>query len=213
MHRLARGSETCLRSANCAVRAAYEEVAGGSLCVHDSRRQRWLRWAGTSRIDGADLQSRRSARDRAPGNDRRLSHLSGPVQPRVFPYVEREAHQTGCVRAVRSVAGKLHVAAVAVRRLHVVLRRSDACAQRPRLRASDYFTLLGKTIGGVLRGSGRLKQSVAESSFDAWVKYYRQDENAANAIVSYYQKGSLVALAFDLSIRAQTDRPANRSTM
>jgi len=68
----------------------------------------------------------------------------------------------------------------------------------------DYFSLLGKTIGGVLRGSGRLKQSVAQSSFDAWVKYYRADENAPNAIVSYYQKGSLVALAFDLSIRAQT---------
>ena len=68
----------------------------------------------------------------------------------------------------------------------------------------EYFTLLGKTIGGVLRGSGRLKQSVAESSFDAWIKYYRQDENAANAIVSYYTKGSLVALAFDLTIRAQT---------
>ncbi|WP_248320564.1 PDZ domain-containing protein [Caballeronia sp. Sq4a] len=71
--------------------------------------------------------------------------------------------------------------------------------------AGDYFSLLGKTIGGVLRGSGRLKQSVAQSSFDAWVKYYRADENAANAIVSYYQKGSLLALAFDLSIRAQTD--------
>ncbi|PVX74168.1 M61 family metallopeptidase [Paraburkholderia unamae] len=68
----------------------------------------------------------------------------------------------------------------------------------------EYFGLLGKTIAGVLRGTGRLKQSVAESSFDAWVKYYRQDENASNAIVSYYTKGSLVALAFDLSIRAQT---------
>ncbi len=68
----------------------------------------------------------------------------------------------------------------------------------------DYFAMLGKTIAGVTRGSGRLKQTVAESSFDAWVKYYRQDENAANAIVSYYQKGSLIALAFDLSIRAQT---------
>ncbi|HEY1608562.1 MAG TPA: PDZ domain-containing protein [Paraburkholderia sp.] len=68
----------------------------------------------------------------------------------------------------------------------------------------EYFGLVGKTVGGVLRGSGRGKQSVAESSFDAWVKYYRQDENAANAIVSYYTKGSLVALAFDLSIRAQT---------
>ncbi|HWT37393.1 MAG TPA: PDZ domain-containing protein, partial [Paraburkholderia sp.] len=72
------------------------------------------------------------------------------------------------------------------------------------IKETEYFTLLGKTIGGVLRGSGRLKQTVAESSFDAWVKYYRQDENAANAIVSYYTKGSLVALAFDLTIRAQT---------
>ncbi|MGI4862091.1 MAG: M61 family metallopeptidase [Janthinobacterium lividum] len=70
---------------------------------------------------------------------------------------------------------------------------------------TDYLRLLGKTIGGVLRGSGRRKQSVAESSFDAWVKYYRQDENASNAIVSYYTKGSLVALAFDLAIRAASD--------
>jgi predicted metalloprotease with PDZ domain len=69
---------------------------------------------------------------------------------------------------------------------------------------SDYFGLLGKTVAGVLRGSGRLKQSVAQSSFDAWIKYYRQDENAPNAIVSYYTKGSLVALAFDLTIRLST---------
>ncbi len=69
---------------------------------------------------------------------------------------------------------------------------------------AEYFSLLGRTIGGVRRGAGRLKQSVAESSFDTWIKYYRQDENATNAIVSYYTKGSLVALAFDLAIRAQT---------
>jgi predicted metalloprotease with PDZ domain len=67
-----------------------------------------------------------------------------------------------------------------------------------------YFKLLAKTIGSVLRGSGRTKQSVADSSFDAWSKYYRQDENAANAIISYYTKGSLIALAFDLAIRAKT---------
>lgn len=67
-----------------------------------------------------------------------------------------------------------------------------------------YFTLLAKTINGVMRGSGRNKQSVAESSFDAWVKYYRQDENAPNAIVSYYAKGSLIGLALDLTIRAET---------
>lgn len=68
----------------------------------------------------------------------------------------------------------------------------------------DYFKLLAKTINGVARGSGRGKQSVAESSFDAWVKYYRQDENAPNAVVSYYTKGSLIALALDLTIRSQT---------
>lgn len=67
-----------------------------------------------------------------------------------------------------------------------------------------YFSLLAKTINGVLRGSGRNKQSIAESSFDAWVKYYRQDENAPNAIVSYYAKGSLVALALDLTLRAES---------
>jgi predicted metalloprotease with PDZ domain len=69
---------------------------------------------------------------------------------------------------------------------------------------ATYFKLLGKTVGSVLRGSGRTKQSVAESSFDAWTKYYRQDENAPNAIISYYTKGSLVGLAFDLTIRAKT---------
>jgi predicted metalloprotease with PDZ domain len=68
----------------------------------------------------------------------------------------------------------------------------------------SYFKLLSKTINGVLRGAGRHKQSVAESSFDAWTKYYRQDENSPNAIVSYYTKGSLVALALDLTIRAET---------
>ncbi len=69
----------------------------------------------------------------------------------------------------------------------------------------DYLAVLGKTISGVLRGSGRLKQSVAESSFDAWTKYYRQDENAPNAIVSYYAKGALIALALDLKLRAGSE--------
>ncbi|ENO78784.1 M61 family metallopeptidase [Thauera sp. 63] len=69
----------------------------------------------------------------------------------------------------------------------------------------DYLGLLGKTVSNVLKGNGRTKQSVAESSFDAWTKYYRQDENAPNAIVSYYAKGALVALALDLQLRAGSD--------
>ncbi len=69
----------------------------------------------------------------------------------------------------------------------------------------EYLELLGKTVSNVLRGSGRSKQSVAESSFDAWTKYYRQDENAPNAIVSYYAKGALIALALDLQLRAGSE--------
>jgi predicted metalloprotease with PDZ domain len=69
---------------------------------------------------------------------------------------------------------------------------------------ADYLGMLAKTIAGVERNSGRNKQSVAESSFDAWIKYYRQDENSPNAIVSYYTKGSLVAAGLDLTIRAAT---------
>jgi len=68
-----------------------------------------------------------------------------------------------------------------------------------------YLSLLGETCAAVLRAPGRHHQSVAESSFDAWIKYYRQDENSPNSIVSYYAKGSLVALAIDLTIRARTE--------
>lgn len=67
-----------------------------------------------------------------------------------------------------------------------------------------YLELLGQTITRVLRGSGRLNQSVAESSFDAWIKFYRPDENAPNALVSYYAKGSLIALALDLFMRRES---------
>ena len=67
-----------------------------------------------------------------------------------------------------------------------------------------YLESLGKAITQVQRGSGRRKQTVAESSFDAWIKYYRQDENAPNSVVSYYVKGSLIALCLDLLVRTET---------
>jgi predicted metalloprotease with PDZ domain len=66
---------------------------------------------------------------------------------------------------------------------------------------AQYLRLLSKAINQVQQTPGRLVQSVAQASMDAWVKYYRQDENTPNATVSYYTKGSLVALCFDLSLR------------
>jgi predicted metalloprotease with PDZ domain len=68
---------------------------------------------------------------------------------------------------------------------------------------AGYLKLLNKTINQVLQTPGRAVQSVAQASFEAWVKYYRQDENTPNATVSYYTKGSLVALCLDLTLRQE----------
>ena len=73
-----------------------------------------------------------------------------------------------------------------------------------RIDLRGYLDMLAETITRVMRNPGRLRQTVAESSFDAWTRFYKQDENAPNAIVSYYAKGALVALALDLTIRHQT---------
>jgi predicted metalloprotease with PDZ domain len=66
-----------------------------------------------------------------------------------------------------------------------------------------YLKLIAKAMNSIAATPGRHVQSVAQASFDAWVKYYRTDENTPNATVSYYAKGSLVALALDLTLRAE----------
>ena len=70
---------------------------------------------------------------------------------------------------------------------------------------NSYLELIGQTITRVMRGKGREIQTVAESSFDAWTKFYKQDENAPNTIVSYYTKGALIALCLDLTLRLNSD--------
>jgi predicted metalloprotease with PDZ domain len=67
--------------------------------------------------------------------------------------------------------------------------------------SARYLKLIARTVSGVRATPGQQVQSVAESSFDAWNKYYRQDENTPNATVSYYTKGSLVGLLLDLHLR------------
>ena len=66
---------------------------------------------------------------------------------------------------------------------------------------ASYLKLLKAQIDRYLQNPGRAIQTVAESSFDAWVKFYRQDENSNNAGTSYYNKGCLVALCLDLGLR------------
>lgn len=70
---------------------------------------------------------------------------------------------------------------------------------------NTYLQLVARTANQVLQTPGRQVQSVAQASFDAWVKYYRVNENTPNATVSYYTKGSLVALCLDLSLRMEGD--------
>ncbi len=71
--------------------------------------------------------------------------------------------------------------------------------------AHRYLNLLAKTITTVKKSRGHAKQTLAESSYYAWTKFYKQDESAINTIVSYYSKGSLAALSLDLHLRTKTN--------
>lgn len=70
--------------------------------------------------------------------------------------------------------------------------------------SESYLELLGRQLTRLLRNKGAFKQTIAESSFNAWTKFYKQDENAANAIVSYYNKGAIIALCLDLIVRSRS---------
>lgn len=70
---------------------------------------------------------------------------------------------------------------------------------------ASYLKLLAEQINRYYQTPGRTHQSVAESSFDAWIKLYRNDENTGNAGISYYNKGALVALCLDLTLLAKSD--------
>ncbi len=68
----------------------------------------------------------------------------------------------------------------------------------------SYLELVAQNISRILRTPGRFKQSVWDSSYYTWTKFYKQDENSPNAIVSYYGKGALLAMGLDLLIRKQS---------
>lgn len=68
----------------------------------------------------------------------------------------------------------------------------------------SYLELMSKNYSRYLKTPGRQMQSVAEASFDAWIKFYRPHENSLNTTISYYLKGSLIAMMLDMSIRLNT---------
>ena len=73
----------------------------------------------------------------------------------------------------------------------------------------EYRELLSKQIEAVESAPGRLVQPLAEASFDAWIKFYRRDENWRNTTVSYYAKGAAVAFLLDAELRRATGGSAS----
>ncbi|MDU0354856.1 PDZ domain-containing protein [Paraglaciecola aquimarina] len=75
-----------------------------------------------------------------------------------------------------------------------------------RITQDEYLKIMSKNLTRLLCNKGRFKQTITESSFDAWTKFYKQDEGAVNNIVSYYNKGAVVAMCLDLSIRLASNK-------
>ncbi len=71
---------------------------------------------------------------------------------------------------------------------------------------TDREFLIGKATGiqQLQERPGRFEQSLEDSSFDAWIKYYRPDENAVNNQISYYDKGEIVNMMLDITIRTSS---------
>ncbi len=70
---------------------------------------------------------------------------------------------------------------------------------------SEFLTATARAFQTLQNTPGRLEQSAEESSFDAWIKYYRQDENSVNSQISYYEKGAILGLLLDLEIRKRSN--------
>jgi len=69
----------------------------------------------------------------------------------------------------------------------------------------EYLEALSRQIRGLQTTPGRAVQPVARASYDAWIKYYRSDENTPNSSVSYYTKGAVIGFLLDMQVRAATE--------
>ncbi len=80
----------------------------------------------------------------------------------------------------------------------VALRRAGLIAPQ------RFLEIWAERITQLLRTPGRVRTSLAQASFDAWIKHYRPDESTANTTVSYYLKGSIVGFLLDLELRRRS---------
>jgi predicted metalloprotease with PDZ domain len=81
----------------------------------------------------------------------------------------------------------------------VLLRRAGLITDK------EYLETKANGIDALMSRPGRLETSLEEASFDAWIKYYRPDENALNNQISYYDKGEIVNMLLDVTIRTSSN--------
>lgn len=81
----------------------------------------------------------------------------------------------------------------------ITLRRAGLITE------NEFLSATARAFQTLQNTPGRFEQSVEESSFDAWIKFYRPDENSVNSQISYYDKGAIVALLLDLEIRKRSN--------
>jgi predicted metalloprotease with PDZ domain len=82
---------------------------------------------------------------------------------------------------------------------NLLLRRAGLIADK------EYLDAKAKSIGQLMTQPGRFETSLEDASFDAWIKYYRQDENSVNNQISYYDKGEIINMLLDLTIRGDSN--------
>ncbi len=82
---------------------------------------------------------------------------------------------------------------------NILLRRAGLLTDK------DFLKDKAKAIKALQERPGRFEQSLENSSFDAWIKYYRPDENAVNTQISYYDKGEIVNMMLDITIRGASN--------
>jgi predicted metalloprotease with PDZ domain len=81
----------------------------------------------------------------------------------------------------------------------VALRRASLVTEQ------EFLSATAKSFQNLQNTPGRFEQTVEESSYDSWIKFYRQDENSVNSQVSYYDKGAILGLLLDLEIRKRSN--------
>ena len=157
--------------------------SGGGLEHKDSTVVMTSRWQMRDRQDYVDWLTLVSHEIFHAWNVKRLR----PVELGPFNY-EQEVH-TRSLWAVEGLA--VYYGALLVHRAGLSSR-------------DEYFTSLSNEIRRLQTTPGRLVQTLAQASYDAWIKFYRPNENSRNTTVNYYTKGAVVSFLLDAKIRRMT---------